>query len=164
MERIALPHVESSFNAKAYSRVGAAGLWQFTRSTGRRFLRIDSVVDERLDTYKATVSAARLLRENHRLTFKLASPEDFWFHAQGVPGAHVVVRTERREPRLPARTLEEAASIAAWYSDAREQSWADVQWTRRKYVRRPRGAAPGTVVLKKFETLRVRPVLPRPEE
>jgi membrane-bound lytic murein transglycosylase D len=64
----ALPHVESSFNAKAYSRVGAAGLWQFTRSTGKRFLRIDSVVDERLDTYKATVAAARLLRENHRLT------------------------------------------------------------------------------------------------
>jgi membrane-bound lytic murein transglycosylase D len=64
----ALPHVESSFNAKAYSRVGAAGLWQFTRSTGKRYLRIDSVVDERLDTYKATVAAARLLRENHRLT------------------------------------------------------------------------------------------------
>ena len=45
----ALPHVESSYNPRAYSRVGAAGLWQFTRSTGRRYLRVDQVVDERLD-------------------------------------------------------------------------------------------------------------------
>lgn len=63
---VALPHVESSYNAQAYSRVGAAGLWQFTRSTGRRYLRIDSVVDERLDPEKASVAAARLLRDNYR--------------------------------------------------------------------------------------------------
>ena len=48
-EIAALPHVESSFNAAAYSKVGAAGLWQFMRSTGRRFMRIDAVVDERMD-------------------------------------------------------------------------------------------------------------------
>jgi membrane-bound lytic murein transglycosylase D len=68
VELAALPHVESSFNPKAYSRVGAAGLWQFTRSTGRMFLRIDSVVDERLDPYKATDAAARLLKKNLELT------------------------------------------------------------------------------------------------
>ncbi|MCH2171683.1 LysM peptidoglycan-binding domain-containing protein [Myxococcota bacterium] len=62
----ALPHVESSYNARAYSRVGAAGLWQFTRPTGKRYLRIDNVVDERLDPHKATVAAARLLRDNYR--------------------------------------------------------------------------------------------------
>ena len=65
---VALPHVESSFNPSAYSRIGAAGLWQFTRSTGRRFLRVDSVVDERLDPHKASIAAARLLRENFKLT------------------------------------------------------------------------------------------------
>jgi membrane-bound lytic murein transglycosylase D len=64
----ALPHVESSFNPKAYSRVGAAGLWQFTRSTGRLFMRIDSVVDERLDPWIATRSAAKLLKKNYELT------------------------------------------------------------------------------------------------
>jgi len=64
----ALPHVESSYTPHAYSRVGAAGLWQFTRSTGRRFMRVDHVVDERLDPYLATVSAARLLEQNHRVT------------------------------------------------------------------------------------------------
>ena len=64
----ALPHVESSYTAHAYSRVGAAGLWQFTRSTGRRFMRVDHVVDERLDPFKATRAAARLLEQNFKVT------------------------------------------------------------------------------------------------
>lgn len=63
-----LPHVESSYTPTIYSRVGAAGLWQFTRSTGRRFMRVDHVVDERLDPYRASVAAARLLEQNHRVT------------------------------------------------------------------------------------------------
>ena len=63
-----LPHVESSYTPTAYSRVGAAGLWQFTRSTGRRFMRVDHVVDERLDPYRASFAAARLLEQNLRVT------------------------------------------------------------------------------------------------
>jgi membrane-bound lytic murein transglycosylase D len=50
-ELVALPHVESSFNPRAYSRVGAAGLWQFMRATGRQYLRIDEIVDERMDPH-----------------------------------------------------------------------------------------------------------------
>ncbi len=65
-ELVALPHVESSFNPRAYSHVGAAGLWQFMRSTGRRYLRVDDVVDERMDPHKASVAAARLLGFNYR--------------------------------------------------------------------------------------------------
>ncbi len=64
----ALPHVESSYNPGAYSRVGAAGLWQFTRSTGRRFMRVDHVVDERLDPYKASIAAGQLLAQNRKVT------------------------------------------------------------------------------------------------
>lgn len=64
-ELAALPHVESSFNPYAYSKVGAAGMWQFMRSTGRRFLRIDGVVDERLDPYRSTEAAARFLEQNY---------------------------------------------------------------------------------------------------
>jgi membrane-bound lytic murein transglycosylase D len=64
----ALPHVESSYTPHAYSRVGAAGLWQFTRSTGRRFLRVDHVVDERLDPFQSTIAAARLLENNRKVT------------------------------------------------------------------------------------------------
>lgn len=63
-----LPHVESSYTPSVYSRVGAAGLWQFTRSTGRRFMQVDHVIDERLDPYRASVAAARLLEQNFRVT------------------------------------------------------------------------------------------------
>jgi peptidoglycan lytic transglycosylase D len=64
-ELAALPHVESSFNTYAYSKVGAAGMWQFMRGTGRRFLRIDAAVDERLDPYRATEAAASFLEQNY---------------------------------------------------------------------------------------------------
>jgi membrane-bound lytic murein transglycosylase D len=66
-ELAALPHVESSFNAAAYSKVGAAGLWQFMRSTGRRYMRVDEAVDERLDPYRSTEAAAQLLAYNYRV-------------------------------------------------------------------------------------------------
>ncbi len=60
-----LPHVESSFNFKAYSKLGAAGIWQFTHGTGKMFMEIDYVVDERRDPYLSTDAAARLLKKNH---------------------------------------------------------------------------------------------------
>ena len=66
-ELAALPHVESSFDPAAHSKVGAAGLWQFMRSTGRRFLHINSVVDERMDPFRETEAAAQLLDYNYRL-------------------------------------------------------------------------------------------------
>ncbi len=66
-ELAVLPHVESSFNPAAYSKVGAAGLWQFMRSTGRRYMRIDSSVDDRLDPFRSTEAAAQLLAYNYRL-------------------------------------------------------------------------------------------------
>jgi membrane-bound lytic murein transglycosylase D len=64
-ELAALPHVESSFDPTAYSKVGAAGLWQFMRSTGVRYMRIDHIVDERRDPFFATDAAARLLADNY---------------------------------------------------------------------------------------------------
>ncbi len=63
VELAALPHVESSYNPRAMSKAGAAGAWQFTRGTGRRFLRIDRYVDERRDVYVATHAAAQYLKE-----------------------------------------------------------------------------------------------------
>jgi len=68
IELAALPHVESSYNPDARSHVGASGIWQFTRSTGRRFLRVDHVLDERNDPYAATRAAGQLLAYNHSIT------------------------------------------------------------------------------------------------
>jgi membrane-bound lytic murein transglycosylase D len=69
-ELAALPHVESSFNPYAYSKVGAAGMWQFMRGTGKRFLRIDNAVDERLDPYKSSAAAASFLEQNYAILGK----------------------------------------------------------------------------------------------
>jgi len=68
IEIAALPHVESSYNPNARSNVGASGIWQFTRSTGRRFLRVDHVVDERNDPFAATRAAGRLMAYNYSIT------------------------------------------------------------------------------------------------
>jgi membrane-bound lytic murein transglycosylase D len=68
VELAALPHVESSYNPNARSHVGASGIWQFTRSTARRFLQVDHVLDERNDPYIATEAAASLLAYNYTLT------------------------------------------------------------------------------------------------
>ena len=103
------------------------------------------------------ILAGKGAKENHRLTFKLAAPHDFWLHAQGVTGAHVVLRNDNRERRPPGVALAEAAAIAAFHSEASGERLVDVQWTWRKNVRKPRGAALGTVVVKRFKTIRVRP-------
>jgi membrane-bound lytic murein transglycosylase D len=68
IELAALPHVESSYNPAARSNVGASGIWQFTRSTGRRFLRVDHVLDERNDPFAATRAAGKLLAYNYSIT------------------------------------------------------------------------------------------------
>lgn len=67
IELAALPHVESSFHPGAYSHANAAGMWQFIRTTGQRYMRIDNIVDERMDPYAATYAAMSLLEYNHGL-------------------------------------------------------------------------------------------------
>jgi len=63
-----LPHVESSFNPSAYSKAAAAGLWQFMPATARQYMRVDQVVDERMDPFIATEGAAKLLKTNYKIT------------------------------------------------------------------------------------------------
>ncbi len=87
----ALPHVESSYNPAARSHVGAAGLWQFTRSTGRRFMQIDHVVDERRDPYRSSEAAAALLQYNYSIL--KSWPLAITAYNHGVAGMRRAVRT-----------------------------------------------------------------------
>ena len=82
--------------------------------------------------------------QNDELTFKLASGNDWWFHAKGIAGSHVIVRTEGKE--LPDRTFEEAARLAAWYSKGREQEKVEIDYLQKKNVKKPNSAKPGFVV------------------
>jgi len=93
-------------------------------------------------------------RQNDALTFGLARPEDLWLHARGVPGAHVLIRTDGR--RVPDSTLTEAARLAARHSKAREDTAVDVIVTEKRHVRRVAGAPPGLVTVQNERVLRVR--------
>ena len=106
------------------------------------------------------ILVGRSARGNDQVTFRLAGPEDFWLHAGGMPGSHVVVRNPERLDKLPPRTLQQAAGLAAHYSRGRRSKSVDVHLTRRKSVKRPKGAAPGLVLVKRFETVLARPVSP----
>lgn len=110
-----------------------------------------------------TILVGRSGPDNDRLTFKVAAPDDIWLHAAGVHGAHVVIRNPERRATVPAATIAEAAGLALWFSDARSEATGDVHWTRRKNVRRARGGTSGMVVLKRFETIRVRSTPPPAE-
>lgn len=82
--------------------------------------------------------------QNDELTFRFASGNDWWFHAKGIPGSHVIVKT-KGEP-LPDRTFEEAAKLAAYYSRARGQEKAEIDYTEKKNIKKPNGGKPGFVI------------------
>lgn len=96
-------------------------------------------------------------RDNDELTFRHSAPDDVWLHARQSPGAHVILRWGRRDENPPQRDLIEAAIAAAVNSEARHSRTVAVDWTRRKHVRKPRKAPPGTVVPDRVKTLFVEP-------
>ncbi len=93
--------------------------------------------------------------QNDELTFKFADGGDWWFHAKKVPGSHVIVKTEGRE--LPDKVYEQAAALAAFYSSAASQDKAEVDYLKRKDVKKPAGAPPGFVVYYTNYSMAVRP-------
>ena len=82
--------------------------------------------------------------QNEELTFKTANGGDWWFHAKGMPGSHVIVKTEGKE--LPDRTFEEAGELAAYYSKGRENDKVEIDYIQRKFLKKVPGAAPGFVI------------------
>ncbi len=82
--------------------------------------------------------------QNEELTFKFATGNDWWFHTKGIPGSHVVVKSNNDE--LPDRVFEEAGKLAAHYSQARGQEKVEIDYTQKKNVKKPNGSKPGFVV------------------
>jgi predicted ribosome quality control (RQC) complex YloA/Tae2 family protein len=102
----------------------------------------------------APILVGRSARDNDALSFRVARGNDLWLHARGVQGAHVVVPGAGEAP--DARTLADAALLAAHFSSARGEDGAEVAFTRCKHLRKPKGAAPGSVIVTQEKVMRVR--------
>ena len=101
------------------------------------------------------ISVGKNNTQNDHLTLKAAGKGDWWFHAQGHHGAHVILWTGGGEP--DEKSVEEAACLAAWYSQGREADKVAVDYTPVKYVKKPAGAKPGMVVYTTYQTAMVKP-------
>ena len=106
------------------------------------------------------VWVGRNAKENDELTFGHARKFDIWMHARGVGGSHALLRLPGRTATPGSVVIEKAASVAAYYSKARGSELVPVMYTERKYVRKPRGADPGKVVVEREEVVIVKPALP----
>ncbi|WP_341877363.1 Rqc2 family fibronectin-binding protein [Defluviitalea saccharophila] len=94
-------------------------------------------------------------RQNDELTLRFALPTDLWFHTKDIPGSHVIIKTQNKE--VPQSTIMEAANLAAFYSKAKTSSNVPVDYTQKRYVRKPNGAKPGMVIYDHQNTIYITP-------
>ena len=83
--------------------------------------------------------------QNEELTFKLANGNDWWFHAKGIPGSHVILKVQGQE-EVPDRAFEEAGALAAYYSKGRDNDKVEVDYIQKKHIKKPAASAPGFVI------------------
>jgi predicted ribosome quality control (RQC) complex YloA/Tae2 family protein len=102
------------------------------------------------------VILGRTARDNDKLTFREARPNDLWLHAGDYPGSHVIVRNSSRK-EIPHRTIVEAAQLAAKFSQASKDAKVIIHYTQRKFLSKPKGAAPGLVRMSRFRSITVEP-------
>ena len=95
--------------------------------------------------------------DNDALTFKVGNPCDFWLHVASMPGSHVLIRNPDKVSEPPREVIERAAQLAAFFSKAREGGKVEVHFCRVADVSKPRGFAPGKVMLKTYKSVRVYP-------
>lgn len=95
-------------------------------------------------------------KDNDTITFRVAGSQDIWMHAADYPGSHVIIRNPNRK-EVPAKVIQEAAEIAALYSQAKQQDKVAVHYTQRKFVTKPPRSKPGLVRLSSFKTILVEP-------
>ena len=117
--------------------------------------RVVSKPMEFMSTAGLRISVGKNNSQNDLLTCKLAGKGDIWFHTQKIHGSHVILWTGGEAPDL--QSLNEAAILAAWFSQARESSKVPVDYTPVRYVKKPGGARPGMVIYTTYETAQVTP-------
>jgi predicted ribosome quality control (RQC) complex YloA/Tae2 family protein len=106
------------------------------------------------------VWAGKNSANNDLLTIRHSRPNDIWFHARGVGGSHVVIKVGSAAGEPTKEAIKQAASIAAYYSKHRNAKRVPVAYTEKKYVRKPKGAAPGSVMVEREKVIMVDPALP----
>ncbi|MBK5282192.1 MAG: NFACT family protein [Nitrospiraceae bacterium] len=131
--------------ARSLSRTsGGKGRQEQRQGPFRRFTSSDGLA----------IYVGRNARANDELTFGLAKSDDLWLHARGMPGSHVVVRLEKGADVLP-ETLRDAATLALLYSDLKKSGKGEIIYTRRKWVKKAKGQAPGAVIVTQEKSLHV---------
>ena len=131
--------------AQTLSRIGGKkGPQEQRQGPFRRFTSSDGLA----------IYVGRNARENDELTFGLAKSDDLWLHARGMPGSHVVVRLEKGADVLP-ETLRDAATLALLYSDLKKSGKGEIIYTRRKWVKKAKGQAPGAVIVTQEKSMHV---------
>lgn len=98
-----------------------------------------------------TIFVGRSARDNDQLTMKIARPHDLFFHLRGAPGSHIIVRTDKQQ--VPEQTILDAATLALHFSTFAKEASAEIQYTERRYIRKPRGSADGAVRLLREKTI-----------
>ncbi len=101
--------------------------------------------------------------QNEDLTFKMATGNDWWFHAKGMPGSHVIVKN-KAEGEMPDKTFEEAARLAAYYSKGKEQKKVEIDYIQKKHVKKVSGAKPGFVIYHTNYSMSIEPDIEGIEE
>ena len=134
------------------------GLKAFTKEkTAEAKIEIKPYKEFEIDGYQIWVG--RNSKSNDELTQKYAHKEDIWLHARGVAGSHVIIKKQGNKP-VPMQVIEKAAGLAAYYSKAKTDTLCPVIYTSKKYIRKPKGSAPGQVMVDREEVLIVPPASP----
>lgn len=140
----------------------------------KKYMKSENIVDkqenqEHLSKFRRfelgsgyTLYVGKSAANNDELTMKFAKPNDYWFHARGFGGSHCVLKQDSKD-KPPKDIIIKAAEIAAYYSKGRKAKYVPVAYTQKKYVRKPKGAAQGAVVLDREEVIMVQPRLPEIE-
>lgn len=153
----AFEKLKSGLNYKDLEKLASA--LKLTRNEKRTDKKLEIkfrhyIIDEKYDVYVGKDS-----KNNDLLTFRFGKPNDYWFHARGVPGSHVILKNPGKDG-VPKEIIKKTASVAAFYSKAKNGSFVPVAYTFRKFVLKKKGLEQGQVILQRESVVMAEPGIP----